>query len=69
MATAVKRGINITSRSRPLKPQDLHNFDYILGMDFENKAAIQLAADYWASEGHPIPANYRDKVGSKSSSM
>ena len=31
-AAAAKRGVCLTSLSRPLWPEDLHTFDYILGM-------------------------------------
>lgn len=64
-AAATKRGINITSTSRPLKPADLTRFDYVIGMDYENAAAIQVAADYWAGQGQPVPKSYRDKVLSR----
>ncbi|EFJ46460.1 hypothetical protein VOLCADRAFT_75328, partial [Volvox carteri f. nagariensis] len=45
--TARKRGVLITSRSRPLQPVDLTRFDYIIGMDAKNLRAIRAAADYW----------------------
>ena len=61
-AAAAKRGIDLTSLSRPLRPDDLVRFEYILAMDFDNKAAIELATDHWADEGFPIPSGYRDKV-------
>ncbi len=63
IASASKRNVHLTSRSRPLTPEDLQNFDYILGMDYENIAAIQVAADYWASKGKNVPKDYRSKVG------
>lgn len=28
---AAKRGVKLTSRSRPLKPKDLAEFDYVIG--------------------------------------
>lgn len=62
IAAAQKRDVHLTSRSRPLRPADLHNFDFIIGMDHENIAAIQVAADYWASKGSDIPKDYRSKV-------
>lgn len=62
METAAKRNFDITSTSRPLRPEDLQKFDYILGMDFENQAAIQVAADHWAGQGKDIPTDYRNKV-------
>lgn len=64
LAAASKRDVHLTSRSRPLTPEDFRKFDYILGMDFENIAAIQVAADYWASRGKDIPKDYRSKVNS-----
>ena len=64
-AAAAKRGIELTSLSRPLRPDDLVRYEYILAMDFENKAAIELAADHWAGEGLPVPKTYREKVHSQ----
>eukprot|EP00638_Chattonella_subsalsa_P003712 CAMPEP_0117753996 /NCGR_PEP_ID=MMETSP0947-20121206/12571_1 /TAXON_ID=44440 /ORGANISM="Chattonella subsalsa, Strain CCMP2191" /LENGTH=243 /DNA_ID=CAMNT_0005573011 /DNA_START=264 /DNA_END=995 /DNA_ORIENTATION=- len=46
-AAAVKRDVHLTSRSRPLKPEDLDYFDHIIGMDSSNMRAIWEAADYW----------------------
>ncbi|CAL5220231.1 g2207 [Coccomyxa viridis] len=62
LAAAAKRGVCLTSRSRPLRPEDMTTFDYILGMDFENNATIQVAADYWLARGKPVPSKYREKV-------
>ncbi|KAG2447974.1 hypothetical protein HYH02_007003 [Chlamydomonas schloesseri] len=45
--TARKRGVLLTSRSRPLAPLDFSRFDYIVGMDAKNIRAIRTAADYW----------------------
>jgi len=59
---AARRGVHLTSKSRPLKPDDLNRFDYIIGMDSSNMASIQVAADYWASKGYDIPKNYRGKL-------
>lgn len=63
-ATARSRGITLTSRSRPLNPADLAEFDYIVGMDASNVAAIQRAAEHWrgASHGSPVPAHYPAKL-------
>ncbi|KAK9823202.1 hypothetical protein WJX72_001079 [[Myrmecia] bisecta] len=58
---AKARGIALTSRSRPLRPEDLVDYDLIIGMDSANVAEIQVAADFWASQ-HDIPTNYREKV-------
>jgi protein-tyrosine-phosphatase len=63
IAAAKMRDVHLTSRSRPLKPADLQNFDFIIGMDYENIAAIQVAADYWASKHPGVPKDYRRKVG------
>ncbi|CAM9959051.1 unnamed protein product [Phaeothamnion confervicola] len=46
-AAAAKRGVTLTSISRPLTPQDLDEFDLIVGMDGANKAAIAEAAAHW----------------------
>jgi protein-tyrosine-phosphatase len=61
-AAAAKRGVDLTSLSRPLRPEDLQRFDYILAMDYANKAAIEEATDFWAGQGENIPKTYRDKV-------
>lgn len=50
-AAASVRGIRLTSQSRPLKPEDLVEFDYIIGMDESNIAAIQRAAVHWKQSG------------------
>ncbi|CAK0782790.1 hypothetical protein CVIRNUC_005985 [Coccomyxa viridis] len=62
LAAAAKRSVCLTSRSRPLRPEDMGTFEYILGMDFENNATIQVAADHWLARGKHIPSNYRQKV-------
>lgn len=49
-SVAAKRGVRLTSRSRPLAPADLSTFDVILGMDASNLRAIRRAADHWRSE-------------------
>lgn len=36
-AAAKKRGIEITSISRPIRPSDFKDFDLILAMDEQNK--------------------------------
>ena len=63
---AIGRGVKLTSRSRPLRPADLVECDYILGMDAANLAAIRRAAEYWKSK-HAVPADYDTKVRSSSS--
>jgi hypothetical protein len=39
---AEARQVFLTSRSRPLTPQDLSSFDYLIGMDAKNVADIQV---------------------------
>ena len=36
-ASSKKRGIEITSISRPIKPSDFRDFDLILAMDNQNR--------------------------------
>jgi protein-tyrosine phosphatase len=50
-SVAAKRGVRLTSRSRPLRPDDLLEFDLILGMDSSNIAAIEKAARHWEETG------------------
>lgn len=62
-AAAKKRDIHLTSRSRPLKPDDFTNFDYIIGMDHENSKAIKQAAMHWQDDlKRSLPDNWQDKV-------
>lgn len=37
MAASKRRGIGITSLSRPIRPSDFRDFDLILAMDRQNK--------------------------------
>uniref|UniRef100_A0A7S2XZB6 Phosphotyrosine protein phosphatase I domain-containing protein n=1 Tax=Fibrocapsa japonica TaxID=94617 RepID=A0A7S2XZB6_9STRA len=46
-AAASNRGITLCGASRPLTPEDLDIFDYIIAMDGSNKQAITEAASYW----------------------
>ena len=41
-AAASKRGVILTSKSRPLRPEDLSTFDYIIGMDPKNLDAMRV---------------------------
>ncbi|KIZ03283.1 protein-tyrosine phosphatase [Monoraphidium neglectum] len=50
-AAAIKRGVRLTSRSRPLRPEDFRRFQYVVGMDANNIRAILTAADFWAGNG------------------
>lgn len=49
-ATAARRGVTLTSRSRPLTPEDLDKFDLLVGMDPKNLRAIDTAAKAWNKE-------------------
>lgn len=42
-AAAKQRGVILTSKSRPLKPDDLERFDYIIGMDPKNLKAMKVS--------------------------
>ena len=46
-AAAQKRDVHLTSKSRPLEPEDFQKFDFIVGMDDENIKAIKKAAAHW----------------------
>ncbi|KAA8496224.1 putative low molecular weight protein-tyrosine-phosphatase [Porphyridium purpureum] len=48
--TASRRGIHLTSTSRPLSRADLETFDVIIAMDTSNVAAIKEAAAYWGEQ-------------------
>ncbi|XP_010686068.1 uncharacterized protein LOC104900354 [Beta vulgaris subsp. vulgaris] len=47
ISTAKRRGVEITSISRPIRPSDFRDFDLILAMDESNKANILKALDGW----------------------
>ncbi|KAK9851691.1 hypothetical protein WJX84_003831 [Apatococcus fuscideae] len=60
---AAKRNIELTSKSRPLVAQDMIDYDYIIAMDADNVAQIQLAADHWiVNMPESVPRDYRKKV-------
>lgn len=50
-SAASKRGIAVTSRSRPLTPRDFEQFDVVVAMDSANRAAISRAKEHWISQG------------------
>lgn len=60
-ATSKKRGIEITSISRPLKPSDFKDFDLILAMDKQNKEDILAALERWSFK-ESLPADAHKKV-------
>lgn len=49
--TAAKRGVKLTSRSRPLRPDDLALFETICCMDEANVRAVRSAVEYWIQTG------------------
>lgn len=53
-SAASRRGIAVTSRSRPLTPRDLEQFDVVVAMDSANRAAISRAKEHWISQGKLI---------------
>jgi protein-tyrosine phosphatase len=40
VATARSRGVEVTGASRPVSKRDLHEFDYVIVMDAENRSHI-----------------------------
>eukprot|EP00929_Paragymnodinium_shiwhaense_P065341 TRINITY_DN32768_c0_g2_i1.p1 TRINITY_DN32768_c0_g2~~TRINITY_DN32768_c0_g2_i1.p1 ORF type:complete len:298 (+),score=83.68 TRINITY_DN32768_c0_g2_i1:49-942(+) len=46
-SVAAKRGVKLTSISRPLCKEDFERFDVILGMEKKNNDAVQLAGTSW----------------------
>lgn len=60
-AAAKRRGIGITSISRPIRPSDFKDFDLILAMDEKNKADILGALERWIHR-EPLPADVAEKV-------
>lgn len=44
---ASSRGIQITSKSRPLQKDDFDRFDWIVTMDSNNTEAVETARAYW----------------------
>lgn len=41
-AASKRRGFEITSRSRPIKPSDFRDFDLILAMDKQNRGRLSI---------------------------
>ncbi|XP_057548981.1 uncharacterized protein LOC130827318 [Amaranthus tricolor] len=60
-SAAKRRGIEITSISRPIKPSDFTDFDLILAMDNSNRSDICEAYDRWR-EKYNLPAGADKKV-------
>lgn len=60
-AAAKRRGIHITSISRPIRPADFRDFDLILAMDKKNRDDILEALERWKLRGN-LPADAHKKV-------
>ncbi|KAM7258950.1 hypothetical protein ACFE04_014691 [Oxalis oulophora] len=60
-AASKKRGIEITSLSRPIRPSDFIEFDLILAMDKSNREDILEAFNRWKFRD-PIPEDAHKKV-------
>lgn len=52
-AAAAKRGVRLTSRSRPLRPEDWKGgrFRHVVCMDQDNVRAVEEAVRYWKAAG------------------
>ncbi len=62
-AAAQKRDVHLTSKSRPLEPEDFQKFDFIVGMDDENIKAIKKAAAHWKDNlKKTLPKDWEKKV-------
>lgn len=46
-AAAIARGLTLESRSRPLRGDDFHRFELIVGMDESNIESIEIARNHW----------------------
>ncbi|KAK7404830.1 hypothetical protein VNO78_05816 [Psophocarpus tetragonolobus] len=60
-AASKRRGIQITSISRPIKPSDFVDFDLILAMDKQNREDILEAFNKW-KDRHSLPDGAHKKV-------
>ncbi|XP_002266468.1 uncharacterized protein LOC100253402 [Vitis vinifera] len=60
-AASKRRGIEITSISRPIQPSDFRDFDLILAMDKQNRDDIMEAFDRWRFR-ETLPADAHKKV-------
>lgn len=60
-AAASKRGVKLTSISRPIRPSDFEDFDIILAMDKNNEEDILKAHKQWSTT-QPLPPNSEKKV-------
>ncbi|KAG6524843.1 putative low molecular weight protein-tyrosine-phosphatase slr0328 [Zingiber officinale] len=60
-AAAKRRGIEVTSMSRPIRPSDFREFDLILAMDMQNREDILHAYERWRFK-EPLPEDAPKKV-------
>ncbi|URD90162.1 Low molecular weight protein-tyrosine-phosphatase [Musa troglodytarum] len=60
-AAAKRRGIDVTSISRPIRPSDFREFDLILAMDMRNREDILSAYGRRRSK-EPLPEDASKKV-------
>ena len=60
---ASKRGVKLTSKSRPLRPQDLSEYQYIVGMDPKNLAAMEVRRTCF--NGDRVKPALRDRTNRK----
>ncbi|CAA3016800.1 Low molecular weight -tyrosine-phosphatase slr0328 [Olea europaea subsp. europaea] len=60
-AASKRRGVEITSISRPLRPSDFRDFDLILAMDKQNKEDILESFERWRHR-ETLPADADKKV-------
>ncbi|KAK7312636.1 hypothetical protein VNO77_36643 [Canavalia gladiata] len=60
-AASKRRGIQITSISRPIRPSDFVDFDLILAMDKQNREDILEAFNKWKGR-HSLPDDAHKKV-------
>lgn len=58
---ALKRGVKLTSISRPIRPVDFEEFDLILAMDRQNHADILTAHRNWSNK-YSLPPGSENKV-------
>ncbi|KAL3828547.1 hypothetical protein ACJIZ3_017349 [Penstemon smallii] len=62
-AASKRRGIEITSISRPIRPSDFRDFDLILAMDRQNREDILKAFERWRHrETLPIDADKKVRL-------
>ena len=50
-SAAAARGVRLTSRSRPLRPSDVSDFDVIVCMDDDNVRSVNVALSHWIENG------------------